>query len=247
MKIQRSLAARCGGAIGLCLWTGSALGADTYLFEFTGLNVSIPDGSSAGVSVSAVLNDALPPRPIEKVSIYLGIQSRGGTFAFNGDLYAGITHGSEYAVLLNRTGRRSGSGLGYGDDGFEVWFDDDASQGDVHTYRLELSGSHSVPLGSPPAPLTGSWAPDGRKVNPATVTSDSSRTALLGGFEGMDPNGTWTLFLADWETGGLARLDRWALEITLVPEPEGTAAAIAACLLLGGVWLRSRRTGRAEV
>jgi len=204
-------------ALAACLLVGGPAWGSTYVFNFANLNTAVPDGSSAGVGVTRQLS--LPALPITKVSVAFTVLPRDGQPMFNGDLYAGLTHGSEYAVLLNRTGRRSGSSLGYGDSGFDLRFDDAASQGDVHVYRLELNGSHTLGLQPAGTPLSGVWAPDGRTASPASVLDSDLRPALLDQFAGMNANGDWTLFVADWETGGLAKLDRWSLEITLVPEP----------------------------
>ena len=204
-------------ALAACLLAGGPARGSTYAFNFSSLNATVPDGSSAGVGVTRQLS--LPALPIAKVSLSFAVLPRDGQPMFNGDLYAGLTHGSDYAVLLNRAGRRTGSSLGYGDSGFDLRFDDDASNGDVHVYRLELNGSHTIGLQPAGTPLTGVWAPDGRTVSPASVLASDARPALLEQFAGMDANGDWTLFVADWETGGLAKLDRWSLEITLIPEP----------------------------
>jgi hypothetical protein len=70
--------------------------------------------------------------------------------------------------------------------------------GDIHQYRFTLSGSETTPLGGP---LTGIWTPDGRVVDPDLVLNTDPRTALLGSFNGLDPNGEWTLLIADLDTG----------------------------------------------
>ncbi len=100
-------------------------------------------------------------------------------------------------------------------------FDDSAANGDIHNYRLTLNGNHQTAISGP---LTGLWAPDGRvpenPSNPEQILDTTPRTALLQRFAGLDPNGSWTLFLADYESGGTSRLTSWGLEIT-VPEPHG--------------------------
>ena len=76
--------------------------------------------------------------------------------------------------------------------------------------------------------LSGTWAADGRNINPTSsgLTFDNTpRTALLNSFNGTDPNGVWTLYLADVAFGGQARLAGWSLEITAVPEPMAAAMA----------------------
>jgi len=139
------------------------------------------------------------------------------TGTWNGDLYCYLTHSSGYTVLLNRVGRRSTSSLGYGDEGFNVTFDDASTNGDIHIYRRTLSTNESMSISGA---LTNVWAPDGRTANPATVLDTSSRTALLSSFNGLNPNGEWVLFVADMESGDIFTLDNWGLEITGYTPPS---------------------------
>lgn len=159
---------------------------------------------------------------------------------FNGDLYAFVSHNHTMAVLLNRVGRGSGSNVGYSDAGFgpdgasnAFTFDDQAGH-DVHLYRTvsyTLNGSRQ---------LTGLWQPDGRALDPeaaAGLFDTAPRPSLMSAFNGTDPNGDWTLFMADVSPGGESTLVSWGLQLTVVPEP-GVGA-----LLAGGLaWalLRSR-------
>ena len=51
------------------------------------------------------------------------------------------------------------------------------------------------------------WRPDGRNVSPLSpgaTLAGTSPTALLNSFNNLDPNGTWTLYLADLSGGGQA-------------------------------------------
>jgi subtilisin-like proprotein convertase family protein len=92
--------------------------------------------------------------------------------------------------------------------------------------------------------LTGNWQPSARAVGPDAVTDASPRTATLGSFGGLNPNGTWTLFLVDSESGGTASLASWSLSITSAPVPEPEAAgAFAAALAAWIGWRRVRRWG----
>ncbi len=138
---------------------------------------------------------------------------------FNGDLYCYLTHGSGHTVLLNRVGRRSSSSLGYGDSGFDVKFDDAATNGDVHAYRLTLNGSNTSPISGA---LTNVWAPDGRTNSPFAVLNTDPRTAFLSSFNGSDPNGEWVLFIADAEGGDISTLVNWGLELTGYSAPSIT-------------------------
>jgi hypothetical protein len=226
------------GVASAALLAGAAAHGAVLTFEFSSLGLAIPDGSSSGVSDTRQLGPAAGP--ILDVDVTLRIRPRDGSAVYNGDLYAALTHESGYAVLLNRTGRRPGSTLGYGDNGFDVRFDDEAVNGDVHQYRFTLNGAHTGLLQPAPAALAGNWSPDARLVPPAQATLADPRTALLGSFDGLAVAGGWTLFLVDWETGGLAALDSWGLQITVVPEPAA-AAAVAGLGLAAGAGLRAWR------
>ena len=103
----------------------------------------------------------------------------------------------------------------------DVNFDDAATNSDIHIYRLQLGGSQGTPL-------TGDWAPDARVASPTNVLDTDVRSAILGSFNGVDPNGEWVLFVADMEAGDIHRLDSWSLEITGDTAPAGLAATEAA-------------------
>jgi len=180
------------------------------MFSFSGLNKDIPDADLSGTVDVQQVNGV--QGLILDLNVALTIESTGWG-AFNGDLYITLQHGSGLSVLLNRLGRTATDAIGYGDPGVQVTLDDEAAQ-DIHLYR-GLNG----PLNSP---LTGTWQPDARFVLPFDVVETSARTAFLDVFDGLDPNGEWTLFLADLETGGTANLEQWALEIETVrvPVPE---------------------------
>ena len=45
----------------------------------------------------------------------------------------------------------------------------------------------------------------------------------LDSFQGLDPNSTWTLKLADMDPLGTTTLQSWSLDITAVPEPTTVA------------------------
>jgi hypothetical protein len=55
----------------------------------------------------------------------------------------------------------------------------------------------------------------------------------LASFNGMDPNGTWTLFFADLSAGNTSTLNGWSLDVTAVPEPVNVAMAILGVGLVG--------------
>ncbi|MBI4325341.1 MAG: PEP-CTERM sorting domain-containing protein [Chloroflexi bacterium] len=223
-----------------CLLLGACLtghGQVTIRLTFDGLDVAIPDGDSLGVANTQSVSSSFDR--IESLRVTLGIEGTGSG-AFNGDLHVSLSHESGFAVLLGRTGRRSDNLFGYGDNGFDVTFDDSAANGDIHNYRVTLNGNHQTAISGP---LTGLWAPDGRvpedPSNPEQILDTTPRIGLLERFVGLDPNGSWTLFLVDYETGGTSGLTSWGLEIT-VPEPHSWGLTGLA-LFAFAAWRRGMR------
>ena len=91
-------------------------------------------------------------------------------------------------------------------------------------------------------PVNGTVSTDGRKADPDLVLTSSPRSTRLSDFVGGDPNGTWTLFLADLSSGGSARLDSWSLNFqTAIPEPAEVALAFGLGLLGWAVWHHAGR------
>lgn len=220
---------------------------------FTGPSVGIPDWDPNGVANS--LTVTTPGTVLVSLTIQLSISGRGEDGSYNGDLYAYVKHNDTIAILLNRPGKTADDDFGYADSqGFQVTFDDSALGGnatgtqDIHIYRRELSLSgtdDSTPL---TGPLTGVWRPDARAADPDDVVDSTPRTAGLGGFAGIDPNGTWTLFLADLGQNGLAQLDSWAISGVAVPEVPAssllTAVALGAFALSARQWRVPKRLAR---
>jgi subtilisin-like proprotein convertase family protein len=54
----------------------------------------------------------------------------------------------------------------------------------------------------------------------------AARDAMLSSFQGVTPDGTWVLFLADLGPGGQSTLLSWSLQIVTVPEPATWALAL---------------------
>jgi subtilisin-like proprotein convertase family protein len=189
--------------------------------------LAIPDGNPAGVSDTRTIS-APGQTQIQSVSVTLGLSSQ-----FNGDLYAYLVHGEQICILLNRPGRTASDSFGYADQGLNITLADGAAN-DIHTYQLV-----STPLAG--NSLAGSWQPDGRAVDPDHVTTSDNRTALLTDFYNTDPNGTWTLYVADMHGGGTSSLESWGMEITAVPEPYESACAVGALLGAFACWRTYRR------
>jgi hypothetical protein len=201
---------------------------------------AVPDGSTIPFSDTRILN--LPFNTIEDVNVRLNIS--GG---WNGDLYAYLTHGSGFTVLLNRVGRSGTSSFGYGDAGLNVTFDDQATQSaDIHFYQTVVGFNNSMIQGAT------AWRPDGRNVSPlssgATLAA-AARTALLGGFHQTEAPGSWTLVVADLSGGAQHTVTSWGLDIVeAVPEPASIVEGSLAALFLGGVvWFYRARKPRASI
>ena len=148
--------------------------------------LAIPDGNPSGLASTQTISTSITE--IQSVTATLEIS---GTF--NGDLYAYLTHGTGFAVLLNRTGRSAANSFGYDDDGFDVIFDDLAPV-NIHNYQ-------GTTIPTPGSPLTGTWQPDGRTTDPDFVVDTDPPNAPLASFQTLDANGGWTLFVADLSGG----------------------------------------------
>lgn len=180
----------------------------------------IPDNDPSGLANAQ--NVSLAYQSIGQISVQLQIvSSTAGDTPWNGDFYAYLEHNGTTAVLLNRVGRNvnSPSDPGSSATGMNVTLFDGAPNGNIHT-------SPSAGL------LTGSWAPDGRNTAPGFGIASHPVTAPLDLFQGVDPNGRWTLFIADLGAGNEAQLSSWGLTITPVPEPASATLATGVALLL---------------
>jgi subtilisin-like proprotein convertase family protein len=192
----------------------------------------IPDGGSSLNTLSSSMSVSLLANQITDISVTLNIS--GG---FNGDLY-GYLRGPNgaIAVLVNRTGISSSDPIGYGNTGFSVTIHDTVTGNDIHFYQ-----AHS-PTYNSDGQLAGTWNSDGRNVDPASVNGTETRDATLGGFNGSDPNGTWTLVFSDWSTSGdPSTLVSWSLDITAVPEPVTVALGIFGGVAGAAALMRRRK------
>ena len=145
---------------------------------------------------------SIPEAGITDVNVRLTL-----TGGYNGDLYGYLVFNTGFAVLLNRVGTGTGSGAqftyGFSTAGFNnVRLDDQSGNGSIHTVQNPLANG--------------------------TYTSDGG---TLASFNNLDPNGNWTIFLADLSTGDQSTLTSWSLEITAVPEPVPVALGVFAGLL----------------
>jgi subtilisin-like proprotein convertase family protein len=186
--------------------------ATTSVNQTFSVSTTIPDNNIIGVASTRSVNT--PIKQITNIRVSLSL-----TGGWNGDFYAYLSHGSGFSILLNRAGRSVASSAGAGSSGMSVTFGDDAAS-DVHT-ALPNSG---LP--------TGFFQPDARATDPANTLDTDSRSAFLSSFAGLDPNGEWTLFIADVSPGDTSVFQSWSLEIQGVPEPaSGLLAMVGAGLL----------------
>jgi hypothetical protein len=144
-----------------------------------------------------------------QVGLHLVGATAGGGFA--GEIFVSLTKDlGASAVLLNRVGVTSTDAVGFGYDGWNVWFRDGAVGGDIH------GASQSTGV------LAGEWEPDGRLDG-----TDEARPGMLQVFVGQAGNGAWSLNVADIDFGGIMRLESWSLTLTgytkasPVPEAAG--------------------------
>jgi subtilisin-like proprotein convertase family protein len=208
-------------------WLHADVFSGTLSTNWTG-SQAIPDNNPNGVAFSFNIST---PVFAAITNVTLDLNTVGG---WNGDLYAYLSHGSGFAVLLNRVGRNSANPNGSSSSGMTVEFAD-SYLADIHAF----AGSS----------LTGNFAPDGRNVNPFTVLDSDPRTAMLGSFTGLDPSGNWTLFFADVGPLSVSTVQSWTLTlgVTIVPEPAAATllalSALLAMMKTSGIRSKKRAVG----
>ena len=192
-------------AMAFMVCTGGAVVAQTTTNVTFTVNQAIPDGDPSGLASTQTLIFSSIPN-FSDLTITLNI-----TGGFNGDYYAYLVNNTGgFAVLLNRVGKTASNPVGYSDSGFSITLSD-ASPNNIHTYQTV-----SDPGGGT---LTGTWAPDGRNVDPSVVTDTSPISATPSSFSSeRTPSGTWTLLLADLDYGEQGTLQKWTLTVTAISE-----------------------------
>ena len=181
----------------------------------TSLNQTISDANPSGITSSLVVSGA--GSSVSALTVTLNLS--GG---YNGDLYGYLSYNGTLGTLLNRVGTGSGSPIqnafGYSTAGFNnVTLDDAATGGNIHNTQ------------NPGSLPTVSYTADG---------------GSLASFNGVNPNGTWTLFFADLSSGNTSTLNGWSLDITAVPEPVNVAMAIFGAGFIGVGAMRVYRSSR---
>lgn len=136
------------------------------------------------------------------------------TGGFNGDLYAYLVNGSGFTVLLDHIGTGP---FGNAGNGFDIQLNDSGAAG-LGSYMANGSGT-----------VTGTWQADG---------------AGFSSFVGLNPNSTWSLFIADTSGAGVSTVQSWGLQMDIVAVPEvETWVAAALAGMFGAFWI-SRTVGR---
>jgi subtilisin-like proprotein convertase family protein len=158
------------------------------------------------------------------------------TGGWNGDLYGYLQAPNGYNIyILNRVGVGSANPVGYSDTGFSITLAD--GHANIHDYQ---SDSYSL---NGNGQLTGLWSPDMRTIGPESDRSafDAAPTGLaFNDLIGLNPNGVWTLFLADLSGGSQSTFVDWSLAVVTVPEPQ-TWVLLGGGLLAFGTLIRRRK------
>ena len=210
----------------------------TVIFDYSGSATAIPDGDGNGTTFNFSYSGPITSIDSDLMTVTLNIS--GG---WNGDLYVYLVHGAGQTVLLNRTGVGTTSGgttFGYANTGFNVTFDGTAAN-NIHFYQS------SSPTFNGSGQLTGTWQPDGRTIDPSSTPSAFNAAGAapnFSTFEGLDPNGSWTLFVADLSGGNTSTLTDFSVDVTPVPEPINSALVVFACLASVSCLFRSRHFGK---
>jgi MYXO-CTERM domain-containing protein len=207
-------------ALGVLAFHSSAFASTTWNGPTWNVSTAIPDNNDVGFTDTRSVSI---PDATEIESLTVTINLTGG---WNGDLYVYLVHGDGFSVLLNRPGRSLANPDGSAASGMSITIADSATM-DIHT-AMPMSGGS----------VSGTYQPDGRETDPLLVLNTDARTAMLADFIGLDPNGTWKLFVADQSAGETSILQSWSLSITTVPEPSAALLGLLGAVLL----LRRRRS-----
>ena len=198
----------------------SATSPNVLSASWTG-NQLVPDNNASGVAFTFNLT-APTFSVITDVTVDLNLA--GG---WDGDIYAYLSHGSGFSVLLNRVGRTAGNSGGLASAGFNVQLSD--------SYLTDIHNATGNPL-------TGNYAPDGRNISPFNAVDTSPRNALLGSFNNLNPDGTWTLFFADVSPLAVSSVQSWTVSMNIIPTPEpGSLTLLGLAAGLGFVMRRKSR------
>jgi autotransporter-associated beta strand protein len=173
---------------GLTALASTAVAVDVS-YTFTP-NSMILDGNANGLALT--FQNVSGFTGITDLTVDLNISGN-----YIGDLYGYVTKDTGFSVLLNRPGRDASHPYGFYGGGMNITLSDSAAS-DVHS----ANNAGGV--------LTGTYRPDGRAMDPATVVTGDSRSATLSSFNGLAAGGLWTLFLADLAPGAIHTLNSYS-------------------------------------
>jgi hypothetical protein len=180
---------------------------------------AITEGSPVGITTSETFS-GLSSAAITDVSVNLDISGgyNGGLVGYLVLQDANGNVATEY--LLNEIGTSSSNPFGSSGSGMDVTLSDSGTaNGSIHN-------ATGVP--------TGVWQPD------SSATLDST-------FGGLTANGTWTLYLADLDSGGgTSTLESWGLDVSVASVPEASRTGLLSGVgvlgfAAGGTLLQARR------
>lgn len=179
-------------------------------------SATILDGNPANLTVNSMnLSAYATGNNWSLATLTVTLNISGGN---NNGLYAYLVgpNGSTTVTLMNQPGYAV-DGFGATGAGMNITLQDAATaQGSI---QYTVSGSA----------LSGAY-------NAAGTLSD---------FNGLNPNGTWTLYFADTLAGGgNATLNGWSLNVDAVPEPVNMALGIFGALMGTVVIWRKLKTGK---
>ncbi|MFZ4573467.1 MAG: reprolysin-like metallopeptidase [Phycisphaerales bacterium] len=195
ISLRLSLASAQGsGTYDFSLPTGSGSGSTTQTFSYTGAAVAIPDNNTTGVNIS------LPVSGFTGTVSDLNFRFDGTTCnATAGSTTVGLSHTwiGDVVVTLRGPGGTPSVTLidrpGYTTTGFGT---------DANNYCGTVLDDEAVNLiesaAAASAPFTGSWRPNN----------------LLSAFDGINPNGTWTLNVSDRASGDTGTVRAFSLAIS---------------------------------
>lgn len=147
----------------------------------------------------------------------------------NGDLYGYLSYNGVLVTILNRPGVTGSNPFGNGGSGYNITISD---LGAVNINSASgITGAQ-----------TGSYNVNGTAGNNGSLAFGSA-------YNGMDPNGVWTLYLENGVSGGdSSSLVSWNIAINAVPEPTNVAMGIfGVCAIAGRVragWKKSRAAAK---
>lgn len=197
-------------------WLLIATAQAATISQMWDLSEVVPDNDFTGWTDTRIVTT--PLTSISLVEVHLKIS--GG---LNGDLYAYLRHDTGFSVLLNRVGRTELNPDGSFTSGMDVTFTTGANE-DIHNAGI----------------FSGEFLSDGRETSSSAVLDTDSRTATLSSFNGLDPNGEWTLLVADVSPVFQSTVESWG--ITIHSTPEWSSMAGTGLLLAGVLFRRSRRS-----